>query len=287
MNMTDNMLLKNKQSIKVLRILILAVSITLLFTACARQVTGNEQTPTPSSTTTSTPQTIETSTAPTQTASPILSEDNSHGNELFTPIINAYTELEQSGYTSFDKELIGDCLLAVEKGSTYNFGWDTKPTLMYAFYDINNDDSQELLIGADEFISGVYAIQNGTPVSLIQVESRHYLSLLIDSDGNSVIEDSWGHMGYATENFYTIDGDGKLVTLNKLITNGDDIKDGELIGHFRAKDVLGEEVSITEEEYCSLIRNYGSAGYEPFEDIGEAKMVNVIWKPIAQYNDAP
>lgn len=54
---------------------------------------------------------------------------------------------------------------------------------MDAVYDINDDASQELLIGADESISGIYVLQNGTPVSVIQVESRHNLSLLMDWDG--------------------------------------------------------------------------------------------------------
>ncbi len=216
-----------------------------------------------------------------------LITQSSDGNGLFAPIVDAYAALERSDYTSFDKDLIGDSMLAVDKGSTYNFGWDTKPTLMYAFYDINGDDSLELLIGALEPISGIYVLQNGTPVPVIQVESRHNIDLLMDIYGKCVIEDSWGHMGYATEFFYTIDKDGKLVTLNKLYTNGDVKKDGELIGHNRAKDVLGKEVTITEEEYCSLLRKYGSTGYEPLEDIkykGKVGTIDVTWKPVAKYN---
>lgn len=221
-----------------------------------------------------------------------LITQSSDDNGLFAPIIDAYATLERSGYTSYDKDIIGDSLLAVSNGRTYNFGWDTKPTLMYAFYDINGDGSPELLIGADESISGIYVLQNKTPVSVIQVESRHNLDLSMDSDGKFVIGDSWGHMGYATDFFYTIDENGKLVTLDKLYTNGDNEKvegkEGfELISHFRTKDVLGKEVSITEEEYCSLIRKYGSTGYEPLEDIkdlGKAGAIDVIWTPVETYN---
>lgn len=227
-------------------------------------------------------QPIMTSTASTQTTPPILPENTSHGNGPFTPIIDAYAALERSNYTSFDKDIIGDSLLIANGGRLYNFG--TNPTLMYAFYDINSDGLLELLIGADETISGIYVLQNETPISVIQVESRHNLNLLMDSDGKSVIEHSWGRMGYAREFFYKIDKDGKLVTSNKLFTNGDDKKGNEFIGHFRAKDVLGKEVSITEDEYCSLIRKYGSTGYEPLEDTGKVRMIDVIWKPIANYN---
>lgn len=210
-------------------------------------------------------------------------ENTSHGNGMFAMIINAYAGIERSGYTSLDKDIIGDSLLAIDKGNTYNFG--SKPTLMYAFYDINSDGSPELLIGANKSISGIYVLQTGMPVSVIQVESRHYLSLLMDSDGKSVIEDIWGHMGYATNFFYTIDEDGKLLTLNKLYTNGDDKKGDKFIGHFRAKDVQGKEVSITEEEYCSLIRKYGSRGYEPFEDTGKERKIDIIWQPVATYDE--
>lgn len=262
--------------------MILAVSVTLLLPSCISQEKDNQIRQTPSVAQMSTVQPIMTSTASTQTTPPIMPENTSHGNEPFTPIIDAYAALEQSNYTSFDKDIIGDSLLTAIGGRSYNFG--PNPTLMYAFYDINSDGLQELLIGANETISGIYALQNGTPVSVIQVESRHNLSLLMDSDGKCVIEHSWGHMGYATEFFYKIDEDGKLVTLDKLFTNGDVKKGNELIGHFRAKDVLGKEVSITEEEYCSLIRKYGSTGYEPLEDTGKVRMIDVIWKPIANYN---
>jgi len=225
----------------------------------------------------STLQPIVISTAPTQDTTPILHENTSHDNNLFAPIINAYAALERSGYTSFYKDLIGDSLLAVDKGSTYNFGWDTLPKLLYAYYDINGDGSPELLIGADKSISGIYVLQNGTPMSVIQVESRHNLRLLMDIDG------TWGRMGYATDFYFMIDEDRKLVTLDKLFTNGDIKKGNEFIGHFRAKDILGKEVSITEAEYCSLIRKYGSTGYEPLEDTGKARMIDVTWKPIATY----
>lgn len=246
------MLLKRKRAICDLKVVILAIFITSIFASCTHQAANREK-------------------------------------ELFTPIIEAYAELEESDYTFYDANIIGDSLLAVNNGRTYNFGWDDKPTLMYAFYDINGDGLFELLIGADEFISGIYVLQNEIPVSVLQVESRHNLNLLIDNDGKCVIEDSWGHMGYATDFFYTIDEKGKLVTLDKLYTNGDRKENGVFIGHFRTRDVQGEEVSITEEEYCSLIRNYGSIGYElldnTIDDTMSKRIVDIIWEPVADYNN--
>lgn len=230
---------------------------------------------------------VVTSTALDQTTTPIISKNTSHSNKLFAPIIDAYAALERSGYTSFDKDIIGDSLLTNKY--TYNFG--TSPTLMYTFYDINSDGSPELLIGANESISSIYVLQNGTPVSIIQVESRHNIDLLMDNNGKCVIGDSWGHMGYATDFFYTIDKDGKLITLDKLYTNGDDKKVDtgtgfKLISHFRTKDVQGKHVNISEKEYCSLMQKYGSTGYEPLEDIkntGKEGTIQVTWKPVATY----
>ncbi|ABN53766.1 hypothetical protein [Acetivibrio thermocellus] len=138
---------------------------------------------------------------------------------------------------------------------------------------LNSNGLPELLIGANERISGIYALQNGTPVSVIQVEARYNLSLLMDSDGKCVIEHLWGRMGYSKEFFYTIDKDEKLVTSDKLYTYGDYKKNNKFIGHFRAKDVLGKEFDIAEEEYCSIIRKYGSTGYEPLEDVGDPRIV--------------
>lgn len=206
------------------------------------------------------------------------------GSELFSPIIDAYAALEQGGYNSFE-DIIEDSLLTKAEGISYNTGWNKPNALMYAFYDINSDGLMELLIGADNIIFGIYALQNGNPVSVLQVESRHAISLLKDNDGNCVIEHSWGHMGYATEFFYSIDENGKLITLDKLYTNGDDINGDRFVGHFRAKDFSGEEVSITEEEYCSLIRKYGAYGYELPADTIKTREIRPSWKLASDYDE--
>lgn len=131
----------------------------------------------------------------TRMGNEVESENNSE--ELFKQIIDAYATLEESGYPLFDESIIGHSLLTVQKDGTYNFGWDSLPSLTYSFYDINADGSSELLIGVDDgyYISGIYTLQNGKPVSVIQVEDRHVLYLRKDSSGNCIIEHSWGHMG--------------------------------------------------------------------------------------------
>ncbi|CAH1223415.1 hypothetical protein PAECIP111891_05520 [Paenibacillus allorhizoplanae] len=41
-----------------------------------------------------------------------------------------------------------------------------------------------------------------------------------------------------------------------------------------------KEVRITEEEYGSLIRKYGSTGYEPLKDVGKERAIDVTWKRV-------
>jgi len=221
---------------------------------------------------------------PVQTAPPVLTADLDIPPECrpYAPVIDAYAVLEKSGYVYYYRDVIGDSLLAMSGGSTYNFGWDSKPKLEYALYDINGDGSPELLIGTGGAIAGIYTLQNGVPVSVIQVEDRNNLDLSIDSGGACVIGDSSGHMDYATDFFYSLDKSGKLVTLDKLYTNGlnRDRSAGEPVAHLRARDVNGEEVSITEDEYCALIQKYGASGYCPSKDIGEPRSVSLDWNPI-------
>lgn len=48
----------------------------------------------------------------------------------------------------------------MNKGHTYIFGWNQLPILKYAFYDINADGLDELLIGTNNSISGIYTLLN-------------------------------------------------------------------------------------------------------------------------------
>ena len=228
---------------------------------------------------------------PTQPVAPISANtDIPLGCEPYSSILDAYAMLENSGYTYYYKDVIGDSVLALSGGVTYNTGWQ-KPTLAYTFYDINGDGSPELLIGTTSIadwssalisISGIYALLNGKPVFVIQTEHRYILNLLESSSGNCIIEHAWGHMGYADEIFYTLDKDGELIMLDKLYTDGDIIEDNEVVGSFRSKDADGDKVDITEEEYCSLIRTYGSWGYNPHEETGETRLICLDWELILE-----
>lgn len=201
---------------------------------------------------------------------------------LYAPIIDAYATLEQSGYTVIDESLIGDSLLAAQQNGTYNFGWDELPELGYAIYDLNSNGSPELLIGAksygDYILSGIYTLSSGSPVSLIQVEDQCSLSVTADLNNNCVIGYSWGHMGAAGEVFFTLVPDAEteyLGLLCELYTEPGDPAPIRFEGDYTGE---GENVRITEEEYASIIQQYGALGYETFDT--EPRNVSFDWAPI-------
>lgn len=227
--------------------------------------------------------------------------------DVYRSVINAYIVLEQSEYTLFDGSILGDdvCLAPGNYGS-YFIGYDplsnkvTSP-LAYAFYDLNGDGILELLIGADNggdngvidgtnvFVTGIYGLQNGRPVSLIQVGAWSYFTFSINSDGNCFIKKTIGtHVDSFMEFFYKIDKDGTLITLDKLHIFFDynfyGYDNVDNIPYSYTRDVNGDEVSITEQEYLALMQKYGSVGY--LDTAGDLEANNIVinsWKSLTAY----
>ena len=201
----------------------------------------------------------------------------------YAEILNACAEFEQSDFEVSDEALFGDSLLANKNDYTYNFG---DAPLTYAYYDINKDGIMELLIGADSYnLIGVYILQDNKPISVMQVENRHNLCLLMGENDNPVIGHSWGHTEVGADFFYAVDKNGKLKVLDKLYTNGLDrtnynAETGEGLRFFRAKEVNGKQVDITEEEYLALLRKYGSRGYGAIILESDIKEIKLDWKPV-------
>lgn len=223
--------------------------------------------------------------------------ENNDGKELFSDVINGYKKLEQSGFESFDKDILGDSIFERDdyhNGGNYFIGYDTKPNLVYAFYDLNDDGTLELLIGADIssdeekniFVTGIYGLQNGKPVSLIQVGTWSHFRFLSDMNNECVIEHILGtHLEYATQIFYKIDKSGRLVTLDEIILSGNS-DDFSTFTYDYIKNVNGKEVNISEQEYLELVQNHGSQ--KLFETENESDLsTNVIimntWKPLSSY----
>ena len=219
--------------------------------------------------------------------------------DLYMPVVNAYIALEQSGYTSYDESILGDDVcLTPNGGGSYFIGYDTKPILMYTFYDLNGNGAPELLIGAElgvaedvdrsnVFVTGIYGLRDGKPVSLIQVGAWSQLNVFTDNSDNCIIKKTSGtHIDYVEEYFYKIDKEETLITLDKLYTYSkiDDNNKPDDITYSHTKDVNGEEVSITEQEYLALMQKYGSVGY--FDTTGDLKaneIVIISWEPLTEY----
>jgi len=219
--------------------------------------------------------------------------------DQYKSVVNAYIGLELSGYTSYDESILGDdvCLIPNGDGS-YFIGYDTKPNLMYAFYDLNGNGIPELLIGANlgeadgaampaVFITGIYGLQDGKPVSLIQVGAWSHLNVFTDNSDNSIIKITSGtHIEFVAEEFYKIDEKETLITLDILYTYGKikDYYEPDDITYSHTKDVNGKEVGITEQEYLALMQKYGSVGY--LDNTGDLKANKIVinsWKPLTAY----
>ena len=200
---------------------------------------------------------------------------------LFVPILNAYAELERSDFEVYDEDLIGGLNFASYKSKR------DRTTIVYAFYDLNQDNTKELLVGTRvklsdseyESVYGIFALHNGIPAPVFQEETGNSIYLCMDDKGHPVIECLWGRMDVAEDFFYTIDDKGNLKALEKLFTNGCDRTDEEKPVYDRAREMDGEQIDITEEEYCSLVWKYGGLGY----GIGRGEPVREItlaWQPI-------
>ena len=209
-------------------------------------------------------------------------------NEPFAAILNAYAKLELSGFTLFDENLIGHSIFSrighVPTGSLRN-----QNQIMYAFHDINNDGVPELFIGAYWVsgyyaIFGIYAMQNGKPVSVLQIDdTRFCINVQTDIYGGYVIELAQGAWDVAIEIFYELDESGMLVERDILFTGGLDWTAGrDEPDWFRSRDIDGELVAITQDEYIEAIIKFGSAGY--MVDV-ESRRVSLEWKPILSDSD--
>jgi hypothetical protein len=218
--------------------------------------------------------------------------------DFYKPIINAYIELEQSGYTSYDEILSKDVCLIPGGNGSYFIGYDKHPMLVYAFCNFGGDDTPELMIGADlgtvngatgsdVFVTGIYGLRDEKPVSLIQVCGVSQLNFFTDRNNNPVIEKISGtHNDYAEEYFYKIDKNETLITLDKLYTYGkiNDSNKPDYISYSHTKDINGKEVSITEQEYLALLQRYDSVGYlNNTCDFKAKEIVINSWKLLSMY----
>ncbi|MCL2377393.1 MAG: hypothetical protein FWC76_08390 [Defluviitaleaceae bacterium] len=210
-------------------------------------------------------------------------------HEAYATILNAYAKFELSDFTLLAEDLMERSIIAVV--SYYStrradpIGWD-RPSILYVFHDLNGDGIPELFIGANGAISGIYTLQDGQPVSLIQVGWHDGLALTTDVYDNYIIQHMWGRMSHGAETIYGLDENGHLFMRDRLITHGHWWRYSEcgeypyIYGFYRARYIDGEEVSITEEEYVALLMKYGIWGYFPMLEMDEPRFVDLAWEPI-------
>jgi hypothetical protein len=210
----------------------------------------------------------------------ILDNKQSDEYKSFTPIIKAYASLEKSGYVSYDKDILHDSFLAKNKGITKVFNL---PVLSYAFYDISNDGSPELIIAGDDMIVAIYALQNGK--ATIVGEWSVYIDLLLDDESKCVIYiNSPMNMGYEVDTFYKLDKNNELVELDSLITTyGYDEKD-EYRKLSITKNIIGKPVAISDNEYFAILGRYGVAINEKAEEKLGDRRPNIEWQIAMLYD---
>jgi len=217
----------------------------------------------------------------------VVFSSDTPGIEPFVELINAYVQLELSGFTEFDERLIGHSYFAeIVRYSLLRaampWWWMTvnleASPIMYALHDISGDGIPELFIGAEHGIAGIYTLRRGTPVSIAQAHWRTSLSLKTDIDGGYIIAlpvPPWFDSG---ERVYALGENGDLNLLFTIM-----LYDWHLgvDGITRVKYVDGEGVGLTLEEHTALVRRYGLCGV--MHSLGEevlARGVGLEWRAV-------
>lgn len=244
---------------------------------------------------------------PPPTKNPTI-DDSISIDTPYASILNAYAKLEESGYAFFDEETIGYSFLTIKKGRKDYFG-RKKPTILYSFYDINDDGSPELLIGAKNKnnineIMGIYTLKNGKAISVIQKNDDYfdkydidnyyfddyYLSLLKDNSDNCVIHQYNHDEEYQTfDVFHTIDKNAELLTLDELVYEKEWDHGAYAITLYKIDEECKEDMEsvyytedgkdfLGDEEFCGLMLQYGA--YDLSENKFEPQRINLTWKPI-------
>jgi len=233
--------------------------------------------------------------------------------ELFSPIINAYAKLEQSGYMITDTNLISDSLMEIQldwgvsvsesllnnkQWIPHNYGWDELPKLMYSMYSMSNLEHPELLIGVElngaiEIIS-IYAIEMfdfrsytepdnyGAGVrNVFGVANQDIINttLTFSLDGFGIITTTRHHNTGETYEYFQIVGTGIGVGWMDMIMTTDS-RQRYSVCYIGSCDYCDDGfVIITEEEYLEVVRKFGTAGFDVGEVI-EARHIDLEWTPI-------
>ena len=185
---------------------------------------------------------------------------NANWFDAYKPVVNAYADLESSGWRNYNRNIIGDSYFAqfggLDPSTNIQFvGYSLNDlALRYALYDINGDGMPELVIGAEyvqfnqTFITGVYYFSGNTVKVAMNLSLAPYETATIHSDGSIAV--SSGRMGYY-DGYFVRFSNGEAYT-----TGAWSISDGEPPEH-------DPGVSLD----WSRLSNYTNEPPYPFSDV--------------------
>lgn len=126
---------------------LILLSIVFLLGACSQKSVDSEK--------------VEDTTIQTSSSS---SEKKVDPEENYASVLKKYVQLSSSGYDALKSVVAG---AGPEETMIMNFiadGSKNGRTQQYTFYDIDNDQSEELIIGKPDFISAIYTLNGDNPV---------------------------------------------------------------------------------------------------------------------------
>lgn len=122
--------------------------------------------------------------------------------EYYSPVIANYKQLIQSGHTAVLDSVTEETMLMKQVAEISENGGTT----YYAFYDINQDQVDELLIGDSDMVNAIYTVKDDKPVFVkaagIVIAGGSRSSLEIYQDGTLLylsghsINPNWGAISY-------------------------------------------------------------------------------------------
>lgn len=126
---------------------LILLSLVFLLGACSQKSVDSEK--------------VEDTTIQTSSSS---SEKKVNPEEKYASVLKKYVQLSSSGYDALKSVVAG---AGPEETMIMNFiadGSKNGRTQQYTFYDIDNDQSEELIIGKPDFISAIYTLKGDSPV---------------------------------------------------------------------------------------------------------------------------
>ena len=234
--------------------------------------------------------------------------NQSYYMQLYTPIINALVNLEQSGFAEFDEDFLRDSLYGVdlewstppETVADYLIkfqqfvidNFDELPTIVYTLYEIN--EAQFLFIGLqlDENIElvDIYLVESWIWDSddVIMRGVRNVfnriggLSREIKMTDDGIFIETWENSREEVEEYFFIVGPGIGVGWLEYIVTVPPRQ------RYRISYTgLEDDELITEEEYIDIIRTFGGSGVNVDTDTHDIQPRYVIfdWLPINNFFD--